>query len=141
MANLKELRLLAADLSDLAIVSAALQDAVAKTGDIAFDAGARSLTLVLNRYRWEAARPERVRAALQVGSVLSVQTRRIRRDRHDSVLSLLSVAFESGQPPGGVINLTFAGGGDLRVEVECLDVVLADISAPWPTPRQPSHEL
>ncbi len=25
--------------------------------------------------------------------------------------------------------LTFAGGGDLRVEVECLDAVLADVGA------------
>ena len=141
MTDPKELRLLAADVADLAIISAALQDAVAKIGDIAFDAGARSLTLALNRYRWEAGRPERVRAALQFGGVLSVQTRKIRRDRPDAVLSLLSVGFEAGGPPGGVIDLTFAGGGDLRIQVECLDVVMADISAPWPTPREPRHEL
>ena len=141
MADPKELRLLVADVADLAIVSAALQDAVAKIGDIAFDADARSLTLALNRYRWEADQPERVRAALQFGGVLSVQTRKIRRDRPDAVLSLLSVGFESGVSPGGVINLTFAGGGDLRIQVECLDVVMADISAPWPTPREPRHEL
>ena len=141
MADPKELRLLATDVADLAIVSAALQDAVAKIGDIAFDAGARSLTLALNRFRWEANQPERVRAALQFGGVLSVQTRKIRRDRRDAVLSLLSVGFEAGDAPGGVINLTFAGGGDLRIQVECLDIVMADISAPWPTPRQPRHEL
>ena len=29
----------------------------------------------------------------------------------------------------------FAGGGDLRVEVECIDAALADLSAPWPTPQ------
>ena len=141
MADAKELRLLAADAADLAIVSAALQDAVAKIGDIAFDAGARNLTLALNRYRWETDQPERVRAALQFGGVLSVQTRKIRRDRRDAVLSLLSVTFEAGGAPGGVINLTFAGGGDLRIKVECLDVIMADISAPWPTPREPRHEL
>ena len=141
MADPKELRLLVADVADLAIVSAALQDAVAKIGDIAFDADARSLTLALNRYRWEADQPERVRAALQFGGVLSVQTRKIRRDRPDAVLSLLSVGFEAGVSPGGAINLTFAGGGDLRIQVECLDVVMADISAPWPTPREPHHEL
>ena len=141
MADPKELRLLAADVADLAIVSAALQDAVVKISDIAFDAGARSLTLALNRFRWEADQPERVRAALQFGGVLSVQTRKIRRDRRDAVLSLLSMTFEAGDAPGGVINLTFAGGGDLRIQVECLDAIMADISAPWPTPREPRHEL
>ena len=44
------LRLLAEDAEDLAIVSAALQDAVGLVGDIAFDAKAQRLTLGLNRF-------------------------------------------------------------------------------------------
>jgi hypothetical protein len=36
--------------------------------------------------------------------------------------------------------LSFAGGGDLRAQVECVDAVLADLSEPWPTPRAPAHE-
>jgi hypothetical protein len=35
--------------------------------------------------------------------------------------------------------LSFAGGADLRVEVECLDAVLADLSKPWSTTRAPRH--
>jgi hypothetical protein len=26
------------------------------------------------------------------------------------------------------------------VSVECLDIALADVSEPWPTPRKPGHE-
>lgn len=134
----KTLKLLAEDADDLSIVSAALQDAVVKLGDISYEPRGRRLTVSLNRYRWEAG-SERVRAALQIGSVLGVQSRRLKRGARDAFVELLAVTFESGEPPGGHIVLTFAGGADLRAEVECIDAVLADISPPWPTPRTPGH--
>ena len=134
------LRLLALDADDLGVISAALQDAVIKVGDIAFEAKSRRLTIALNRYRWEAGGGERVRAALQLGYVLEVQARRIRRAPKDAVLELLALTFEPGESPGGAVALTFAGGGDLRAIVECIDAVLADVSPPWPTPRSPAHE-
>lgn len=135
------LRLLAEDAEDLAVIAAALQDAVGKIGDIAYEPATRQLTLALNRYRWEGKGGERVRSAIQLGSVLKVQARKLRRGAKDAVVELLSVAFEPGEAPGGSVVFTFAGGGDLRAQVECLDVVLADVSAPWPTPRTPKHEL
>jgi hypothetical protein len=137
------LRLLAEDADDLRVVSAALQDAVAKIGDIRYEAAARRLTLVLNRYRWEAGErmTERVRTALQLGGVLSVKTRKLRRAAPDAVVELLAIAFEPGDAPGGTIALTFAAGGELRCEVECIDAVLADVSPPWPAKRAPVHEI
>jgi hypothetical protein len=135
------LRLLAEDADDLAVLSAALQDAVAKIGDIQFEPKTRRLTIALNRYRWEAGGKARVRAALQLGSVLKVQARRLRRDAPAAVIELLAVNFEPGEAPGGVVTLSFAGGGDLRCEVECIDAVLADLSSPWPTPRAPRHDV
>lgn len=140
MAEPPPLRLLAEDQGDLAVLSAALQDAVAKVGDIVYEARARRLTIVFNRFRWEANARQRVRAALQIGGVLSLQARKIRRDRRDAVVALLAIGFEAGEAPGGVLTLTFAGGGDLRAVVECVDAVLADVSEPWPTPRAPAHE-
>lgn len=140
MSETRPLQLLAEDQEDLAVLSAALQDAVAKVGDIAFEPRGRRLTIVFNRFRWEAGDRQRVRSALQLGGVLQVQTRRIRRDRRDAIVELLAIGFEPGEAPGGVLTLSFAGGGDLRAQVECVDVVLADVSDPWPTPRAPSHE-
>lgn len=135
------LRLLAQDAEDLAVLSAALQDAVAKIGDIHWDAQARTLTLACNRFRWEAGGKtgERVRSALQLGDVTSVQARNLKRDAKGAIVELLSISFEPGEAPGGTVLLTFAGGGDLRVGVDCLDVVLADVSEPWATPRRPGH--
>ena len=135
------LRLLAEDAEDLAVIAAALQDAVGKIGDILYEPATRQLTLALNRYRWDGKGGERVRSAIQLGSVLKVQARKLRRGAKDAVVELLNIAFEPGEAPGGAVVFTFAGGGDLRAQVECLDVVLADVSAPWPTPRTPKHEL
>ena len=141
MTRVAPLRLLAQDAEDLKVIAAALQDAVGKIGDISYEPAARRLTLALNRYRWEGKGGERVRSAIQLGSVLKVQARNLRRGAKDAVVELLNIAFEPGEAPGGAVVFTFAGDGDLRAEVECLDVVLADVSAPWPTPRTPKHEL
>ena len=138
------LRLLAEDGEDIQIISAALQDAVARVGDILYEPAARRLTIVFNRFLWERQdNPAvgRVRSALQFGSVLSVKTRRIRRDPKDAVVELLALDFQPGEAPSGSVLLSFAGGADLVAEVECLDAVLADISQPWPTRRSPRHEL
>jgi Protein of unknown function (DUF2948) len=137
------LRLLAEDEGDLAVISAALQDAVAKVGDIEWDAKGRRLTLALNRYLWETPGGllgARVRAGLQFGSVLAVKSRNLRRELPDAVIELLAVRFEPAEPPGGAIRLAFAGGGDVEITVECVDVALADVSSPWPTPSTPAHE-
>jgi len=136
------LRLLAEDAEDLAVISAALQDAVGKIGDIRFDPAARSLTLALNRFRWEAGtdKGQRVRTGVQFGGVLSVQSRNLRRDAPHAVLSLLAIGFEPAEAPGGVISLNFSGGGDLRLTVECIDAALGDVSDPWPARKTPGHD-
>jgi Protein of unknown function (DUF2948) len=143
MTKHEPLRLLAEDEDDLAVISAALQDAIAKVGDIEWDARGRRFTLALNRYLWEAPGGllgNRVRAGLQFGSVLAVKSRNLRRDPPDAVIELLAVRFEPGEAPGGAIRLAFAGGGDVELTVECVDAALADVSAPWPTSSTPAHE-
>jgi len=138
------LRLLAEDVEDIQIISAALQDAVARVGDILYEPQARRLTIVFNRFLWERqgrAAEGRVRSALQLGSVMAVKARRLKRDPKDAVVELLAVDFQPGDTPSGQVVMSFAGGADLVAEVECLDAVLADVSQPWPTRRSPRHEL
>lgn len=138
------LQLLAADAEDLKVISAALQDAVGALGDILYEKGPRRLTIAFNRFRWEAGARrggQRVRSALQLGGVLEVKARKLRREAPKAVVSLLAIAFEPGEAPGGTVVFSFAGGGELRATVECLDAVLADLSRPWPTPNRPAHDL
>ena len=138
------LRLLAEDGEDIQIISAALQDAVARVGDIHYEPAARQLTIVFNRFLWERqgrAAEGRVRSGLQLGSVLAVKARRLKREPKDAVVALLALDIQPGKAPAGQVVLSFAGGADLVCEVECLDAVLADVSQPWPTRRSPRHEL
>ncbi len=138
----RALHLLAEDADDLAVISAALQDAVAHIGDIHWERRERRLTIALNRFRWEAAAGsgERVRAAVQLGGVLAVRARNLRPDAPDAVVQLLAVTFQPGEAPGGVVTFAFADGADLAAEVECVDAALADLSQPWSAAHKPEHE-
>jgi hypothetical protein len=136
------LRLAAHDEEDLRALSAAAQDAVAHVGDLSYDPRSRVFTLMLNRYRWEAAeRRERVRAALRIDAVLRAQTRGVSRDRRDAVVSLLAVTFTpDAEPPGGVLTLVLAGGGEIKLTVECIDATLIDVARPWRARGRPRHD-
>src|SRR6266576_3305163 len=39
----------------------------------------------------------------------------------------------------GVVMLTFSGGATLRLEVECLEVELADLGPTWASADRPAH--
>ncbi|MBL8547427.1 MAG: DUF2948 family protein [Hyphomonadaceae bacterium] len=139
------LRLMAEDTADLEIIGAAAQDALVRVGDINLDKKARRFTMMLNRFRWEAAGEtgpyERIRSALSFEGVLSVKSRRVRHDTDEALGSLLSIAFvPEEEPPGGVVRLMLAGGGEIAINVECLDAILIDTGPTWPTPRRPDHE-
>ncbi len=72
--------------------------------------------------------------------MLKVGVRGLDRSNPDAFAVLLSVDFDAApEPPGGVIRLMFAGGGEIALNVECVDVILADVSRPWPTRRRPKH--
>ncbi len=141
-AGAKPLRLLAQDMDDLLVISAALQDAIAHVGDIRFEPGSRTLTVLFNRYRWEACELgacERVVAALQFGDVARLRHKGLRTEDKGALVSVLALSFEALEPPGGVILLHFADGLELRLDVDCIDAVLADVSDPWPATRAPIH--
>jgi hypothetical protein len=139
------LRLMAEDEADLDIVGAAVQDALVRIGEMSFDKKSRRFTIMLNRFRWETANEkgpyERIRAALSFDGVLGVKSRRVRHDSDEALASLLSVGFiPEEEPPGGVVRLLLAGGGEIAIDVECLDAVLVDTGPAWSTPRRPDHE-
>jgi len=143
------LRLAITETDDLQVVSAHLQDAITVVGNMTYLPRERRFAVVFSRFRWETAdkrkadnKPfERVQTGLHFDGVLGAQSHRIRRDRPDGVLELLAIQFEPGEAPGGVIELQFAGGGAVRLTVECLDGHLSDMSEPWKTQNLPQHDL
>lgn len=142
-----DLRLAAEDTADLEVISAALQDAITHVRELAFLPSTRRFAMVVNRFRWEGEGNgrnhdhERVRTGLHFENVLSARARNVSQDRQDGVLSLLTIRFEELNPPSGLVTLVFAGGAELRLEVEALDVHLSDLGLVWETPNKPEHDL
>ena len=135
------LKLAAIDADDLKVISAHMQDALVRLSDIRYLSRPRKFAFVANRFAWEQQhRSERRRTGLHFQHVLSAKQLGIQDMGADVVLSLLSIGFEPGASPSGTILLTFAGGFDIRLEVECIDAQLHDLGAAWTTENIPSHD-
>lgn len=140
-----DLKLLALDGEDLAVISAHMQDAVFKVGDMEYEPRGLQFLLAANRFDWEksevkARKFQRHRAALVFKRVQAVRTQGIDRRRRDAVLSLLAIRFEQkGEGPDGTIELALSGNATLALDVECIEVQLADIGGAWETTSRPNH--
>ena len=145
----RPVNLMAETTDDLTVISALVQDAILPVTEMKYQSGARRFALFLNRFRWED-RPvaersgrafERVQSVLSVQDVLGVSSQGIDRADKDVILSLLSITFEAGEDGAGHVDLTFAGDGVIRLAVECLDVVLKDVTKPYvaPSGKVPTH--
>jgi hypothetical protein len=129
----ERLTLLAQSAADLPALSALLQDATVRMADIGFDRRGKRLALLINRYRWEAKTPSRVRSALRLETVSAVQRQGWPGDS-EAVLPLLALRHD-----GDFVVLSFGGGAALRARVEVLEIVLEDLSPPLRARRTPEH--
>jgi hypothetical protein len=143
-----ELKLIAFDADDLAVISANLQDAVLKIGDIAYLPRERRFAAVGNRFDWaDALKGDdsgsqeymRRRAALRFERVLGAQLLGIDLARKDAVVSLLAISYEPGEAPEGKVTLHFADGGAIRLHVECIEAELKDLGPMWRVASMPQH--
>ncbi|WP_295808741.1 DUF2948 family protein [uncultured Nitratireductor sp.] len=145
------LKLVALDDVDLGILSAHLQDAVVKVGDLVFEPANRRFAAAFNRFVWEneakrrflrRSPHERRRSVLHFDRVQSVRAAGIDRNRPDDILSLLAIDFVPAEDsPAGVIELIFSGNAALRLDVECIEARLTDLGAAWETPSRPRHDV
>jgi Protein of unknown function (DUF2948) len=139
------LKLTALDEEDLEVISAHLQDAVMRVGDMTYLPAEKRFAIVLNRFDWENAQAsktegyQRRRAGVDFGRVLGVRTRNLHRQSDDAILSLLSVGFQVDEPPSGKIILVLAGDGEIELNVECIEGRMRDLGPAWPTQNQPEH--
>ena len=140
------LKLLALDEEDLKIVSAHVQDAVMKVGDLEFLPPRGLFVMPMNRFAWEiktgflGGRPERHNSVLHFDRVLSAKLSGISRAKPDEVLSLLAIAYATTDVPAGTVDLVFSGGGAIRLEVECVEARLVDLGAAWEASSRPAHK-
>lgn len=138
----KGLKLKAECVDDLAVLSAALQDAIGQVGDIRFDSRARSLTLRVSRFQHERQKTSRVLTGIRIDSVLGVKARGIDRKDPTAMIVILALEFETHpKNPSGILRIILAGDGEFAVDVECIDIIMADVSAPRNTNKRPLHPL
>lgn len=145
--NYEPLGLIAADTDDLQVVSAVMQDAVAKVGEMAFLPRARRFALLANRFVWEEGATKergpwhRVRTGLHFEDVARVRTKALDLGNKGAVVSILAVAFEpDGEEGAGTITLSLGGGGAIALDVESINAAAEDLSPPWRTQNRPDHE-
>ena len=127
-----QLKLIALDADDLAVISAHVQDARVQTSDIVWRQHEKRLVIGMNRLDWEQtlsgeAAPRRLIAALRFDRVLACKSRNIDLESSDEALDLVGIEFHEREQPGGSAVLLFAQGGALRLDVECLECELTDL--------------
>jgi hypothetical protein len=134
-----QLKLIAFDEEDLAVLSAHVQDMTVKVSDIVFLPADRTFAMAGERFDWlsaEQGRCERSMCGLHFSDVTAV--RKLRLDGRED-LNLLSIGFDETDAPAGTITLTFSGGVAIQLDVECLDGHLRDLGSRRPVPCQPDH--
>jgi hypothetical protein len=142
----QSLGLHAVDEEDLALISAHLQDALIRIGDLAFLQKQRRFALICARFDRVAEREgrrERCQAGLHFDGVTAVRRLQINLDQSEQVLALLAITFEAikDSPPSGVIRLIFAGGAEIELQVECIEAQMRDIGPRWGIDAGPQHDL
>ncbi len=139
----KSLRLLAQDSEDVPVISALVQDAVVRPSEVHLDPKQRRFVLLMNRFRWEEVEqePRRVRTALRIEGVLKAARKGwpARADQ-EAVLELLALTVTPGEDGAATIDLDFAGPAAVRLDVECVEIALEDLTDPWPARATPAHK-
>ncbi len=142
---MEQLKLAALDADDLEIVSAHTQDAVLRVGAIDWRPKEKRFLVEMNRFAWEKAggvfrrHNERRRSVLHFDRVLAVRSTGIDRAKADEVLSLLTIGFAEDEKPAGTVELLFAGGASIALDVECIEARLTDLGAAWAASSRPEH--
>jgi len=129
-----QLKLIALDADDLAVISAHVQDARVQTSDIIWRQDEKRLVVGMNRLDWEQTlagetSPRRLIAALRFDRVLACKSRNIDLAAPETVLELVGIEFHPGNAPSGSAVLLFSHGGALRLDLECLECELTDLGA------------
>jgi hypothetical protein len=136
------LRIAAMDPEGLAILSAHLQDADIRVGDMAYLPDQRRFALAGARFDWYAAARggcERCGTGLHFERVTRVRRAGFDQDP-ETVLTLLAISYEPSQAPAGTVMLHFEGDGAVRLDVEVLEAALSDIGPRWKCNNPPDRE-
>jgi Protein of unknown function (DUF2948) len=134
------LHLTAFDGDDLPVLSAQMQDAVLKVGDMVFNKKRKTFACVANRFAWDAL-PEKTRrrTGLRINHVLAARRLHPLPVSAGTILSLLNISFVASDAVSGTLTLHFSGGHALAFDVDAVDIQLDDLGPAWGTSLEPHH--
>ena len=150
------LRLLARDEDDVAVVSALLQDAIIPGADMEFKRKTNQFFIVANRFCWDIqpldgvtstdGKPvhQRRLCGICIRHVTAVQHHNWLDRRQDALFNLLALRYVDMAKytgDGVVLQFEFSGGSSLRLLTDDIDITLADLDAGHPTSLQPAHDV
>ena len=136
----KKLRLMAFEAEDVAIISASCQDALFLAKDINYSQKSRRFSILIQRFRNEdATKSTRVTSLLSFEAILNVSARAV-NPQSNVPQAILSIRFEPDTvPPSGKITIELAGGGQIQLNVECVEIILGDIYDARDAKTRPNH--
>ncbi|MGH1419261.1 MAG: DUF2948 family protein [Hyphomicrobiaceae bacterium] len=143
-----DIKLVALDGEDLAVLSAHVQDAIVRVGELTYLPADKRFVALLSRFDWMGAEApkrrtkenfERRQSGLRIDQVERAQLMGFLPGDDKKVLSLLAISFEETAPPAGIVTLHFSGDAAVALHVACVEVELKDLGAAWATGKRPAH--
>ena len=141
----KNLKLIAKTEEDLKVISAHLQDSIAKTSDIANLKKNRIFLMQLNRFMWEDIvkgvfrKNRRIRTVLKFENVINVSSKNVNQKKNDRFLDFLAIETLKMLDKNYEMNLIFSGDMVIKLIVEAIEVTLDDQGMSWESKHKPKH--
>ena len=143
-------RLRAASLSDVEVISALLQDAIIPGEDMTFDRAGRRFVMVANRFCWdrpplegvtsESGAPvyERRLCGVRIEGVNGVESAGMPATRRGALLNLLAITVADAADAR--VEILFSDGVSLRLAVDGISILAEDLDDGRPTSVMPAHD-
>ncbi|NRA87039.1 MAG: DUF2948 family protein [Rhizobiales bacterium] len=142
---MNNLKLVGMDAEDLEVISSHIQDAILFVRDIDYSTQSHQLNLAINRPHNESYdgtnRVTRSHAGLVFSHIDKMQVQNINKGNAEQILSLLNIEFNMREEPAGTVQLNFADNVTIKLDVNCLEVHLADIGEEWVSDVKSNHNL
>ena len=143
-------RLRAASMSDVEVISALLQDAIIPGEDMTFDRAGRRFVMVANRFCWdrpplegvtsESGAPvyERRLCGVRIEGVNGVESAGMPATRRGALLNLLAITVADAADAR--VEILFSDGVSLRLAVDGISILAEDLDDGRPTSVMPAHD-
>ena len=143
-------RLRAASVSDVEVISALLQDAIIPGEDMTFDRAGRRFVMVANTFCWdrpplegvtsESGAPvyERRLCGVRIEGVNGVESAGMPATRRGALLNLLAITVADAADAR--VEILFSDGVSLRLAVDGISILAEDLDDGRPTSVMPAHD-